>query len=471
MKQTTYQMGWIIGIYMGLLLPASSAENSTNSNPAPIGPFSAIDYGAKPDSTTDNTAAIQKAVDEAAKLGGTVYLPPGRYRVDGSIKVRRGVSILGENQAPQSWEPLKGTIILATGGRDNEEAPALFDLRASSSVKGLTVYYPDQSVDEIHPYPWTFRIGGDKQTEEDITFDCTIENITLINSYNGIKTGPAENGRHRIMSVHGCVLRRGIFIDWTGDIGRLENVQFHCHFWAHKETKGDFKKIFKYMQDNLEAFIFGRTDWEYVTNTFVFPAKIGYKFIKTPNGRCNGQFSGIGADATQNCLYAEEIQHMGLLITNGEFNSHQAGESTQIIVAKACRGSIRFTNCAFWGPVNHNAVIKGDSTVSFLNCYFSNNNKTDKYAIVAENGKLQVIGCTFNALESEQINDSWYFKGEKAQPPSIHLMPQVKHAVITGNNGFNGVKIKNEIGEKAMIRDNENSPEMQPDQDSGRKEP
>ena len=39
------------------------------------------------------------------------------------------------------------------------------------------------------------------------------------------------------------------------------------------------------MWRNCEAFIFGRTDWEYVNNTFVFPVNIGYRFIETQGGR------------------------------------------------------------------------------------------------------------------------------------------------------------------------------------------
>ena len=71
----------------------------------------------------------------------------------------------------------------------------------------------------------------------------------------------------------GACSRRGILVDWTGDIGRIENVQFHSHFWAHPAFAGNWKRVFAYMQQNLEAFIFGRTDWEYVNNTFVFPGQ------------------------------------------------------------------------------------------------------------------------------------------------------------------------------------------------------
>lgn len=100
----------------------------------------------------------------------------------------------------------------------------------------------------------------------------------MINSYNGIRIGPENNVRHRIRSVVGCVLRRGIFVDFCTDIGRIENVQFHCRWWSAREVGGDWKPVHEYMWRNLEAFIFGRTDWEYVANTFVYPVNIGYRW-------------------------------------------------------------------------------------------------------------------------------------------------------------------------------------------------
>jgi hypothetical protein len=192
-----------------------------------------IRFGAVGDGQTDNTKAFQKAIDSASIAGGIVFIPAGRYLVSGSLLIG-GASIEGENISPRSWEPLNGTIILAKGGRDNENAPALFEMRNSSAVTGITVFYPDQSVDDIHPYPWTFHIGS--YSPDSTVFDCTIENVTLINSYNGIHAGPNENGRHRIISVFGCVLRRGVFVESVGDIGRIENVQFNCHFWGSPAT-------------------------------------------------------------------------------------------------------------------------------------------------------------------------------------------------------------------------------------------
>ncbi len=394
------------------------------------GTFSVKDFGAKADGATDDTASIQAAMDAAGKLGGKVYLPPGRYLVKGSLNVPAGVHVEGVANAPQYSEPLKGTIILATGGRDNENAPALFEMVDCTSVSGITIYYPEQKVTDIRPYPWTFHLRG---------IDNTVENVTLVNSYNGIKIGPEGNVRHRIRSVYGCVLRRGIFVDACTDIGRIDNVQFHGHWWWASEVGGNAEIVNKYMIDNLEAFIFGRTDWEYVNNTFVFPVKVGYKFIQTPSGMCNGQFTGIGADWAQRCVVVEAIQHMGLLITGGQFVAFAGEDPIQIEIAPTCKGSVRLVNCAFWGPAVQNVVSHNQNFTSLSDCYLSSPHQAMKPLVEADAGRLQVRGCSF----------------EGGPRTDILLGKGLKHAIISENNGELGVKVQNEIGDKAIIANNE----------------
>jgi hypothetical protein len=421
-------------------------------------------FGAVADGITDNTKAFQDAIDSASRKGGKVSIPSGKWLIKGSINVKPGVSLVGTNISTLSPYQLTGSVILATGNRDHEDADPLFQMWNASAASGFTVYYPDQNTKDVHAYPWTFYISnppvlsgnGQLKTE---TFDVTIENITLINSYNGIRCGPNENGRHRIMNIAGCVLRRGIQVDWTGDVGRIENIQFHSHFWFHPSVNGNWDDVFHYMQEHLEAFIFGRSDWEYVTNTFVFPAKIGYHFIKTSQGNCNGQFSGIGADATEIALLAESVQSQGLQISNGEFNSHHIGLSTEVFIGPDCEGSIRFSNCGFWGPAEHNVVIEGNSSVSFQNCLFSTNyisadKQRPNYSVVASNGKLQIQSCIFDGAQTDE-QKQWNYVGKKRMPPAVLLKKGVRYAIITGNIGYEGVPVSNQSGRKMIISDNE----------------
>lgn len=55
-----------------------------------LGWVSVKDYGAKGDGVTDDTAAIQAAVDVVMKSGGgTVFFPPGNYLINGTIYTQR----------------------------------------------------------------------------------------------------------------------------------------------------------------------------------------------------------------------------------------------------------------------------------------------------------------------------------------------------------------------------------------------
>jgi len=405
--------------------------HTETAKPAADDVFTVTDFGAIGDGKKDETAAIQAAIDKATEKGGVVYVPAGRYLVAGSLAVKPGVAVKGPAQAPLSVESLTGAVILATGGRDNESAPALFELGNASTVQGLTVWYPEQKAADIHPYPWTFHLTG---------FDTTVENVTLINSYNGIRVGPEPNVRHRIRSVVGCVLRRGLFVDSCTDIGRVENVQFHCHWWSNAATGGEGDMAFHYMIDNLEAFVFGRTDWEYATNNFVFPAKIGWRFIKTDAGACNGHFTANGADACQTAVQVDAIQPMGLLFTGGQFVAFTGEEPVQIRVNETCAGNVRFVNCAFWGMSLNNAIIKGTGFVSFSDCYFSSWKKEtpNNPLVVVESGRVQISNSSFATPQ-----------------PSVELGAGVQHAIIQGNNGIQGVRVIDHSGGKAIVANNE----------------
>ena len=407
-----------------LALPrASAAENSP-----------AIDFvpDIQADGLNDSTAALQRSLDAAERAGGRVRLLPGRYLVKGSLRVPPGVTLQGVAESPVWSAPLKGSVLLATGGRDREDGPALFEMGHSSAVRGVTVFYPEQSTTNIHAYAWTFHLQG---------HDNTVENVTLINSYNGIRIGPESNVRHRIRSVYGCVLRRGILVDACTDIGRIENVQFHCHWWSAPEVGGDWKPVHEFMWKNCEAFIFGRTDWEYVNNTFVYPVNIGYRFIKTDAGAANGQFSGIGADEAQVCVKVEQIQPMGLLISNGQFVCMHGDIRVPVLVESSCRGSVRLVDCAFWGPNRQCVVSHSRSFVSLSDCFLSSSGQAKNPGVAlieADGGKLQVRGCSFGTDE-----------------PCITLHQGLQHAIVTENNGVRGLDIRNEIGDKAIIANNE----------------
>lgn len=391
--------------------------------------------GVTGDGKTDDSAALQAALDAAGATGGEVVLPPGQYLVAGNLRVPTGVCLRGSWDMPHhgAWD--RGSALLITGGRGQEDGPPAIRLEQSSALKGFTILWPEQQWDAIVPYPWAIHGEGMHNTVEDVTF---------VNAYQGISFGaPGWSELHVVRNVYGCVLRRGVQVDGCSDIGRIENVHFNPHYWqrsGHPSIPQDKDHTFdtaKYMIDNLEAFIFGRTDWQYCTNTFVFAAKVGYRFIATKSGACNGQFLGIGADDCRACVQVEGIQPIGLQITNGEFTSFGGDPNTAILVGPEAKGSVALTNCNFWATPGHAAWLQGEATLTLSDCHF-----VDKCPeggmILADKGKLIVRSCTFD------------------QPGNaIVLRPEMQAAIVTGNLQPGGLQVQNDLGARAQIGMNE----------------
>ncbi|HEX4084914.1 MAG TPA: hypothetical protein VHY22_08390 [Chthoniobacteraceae bacterium] len=379
----------------------------------------------------DATGPIQQLLDAASKSGGEVRLPPGQYLLKGTLTIPAGVALRGSWDAPHHgslWD--KGSTLVITGGRGREDGLAAIEMQASAAVEGFTLVWPEQSPGNVTPYPWAIHGNGNHDT---------VENITLVNAYQGIKMGaPGDGSLHLIRNVFGCVLRRGVMIDNTTDIGRIENVHFNPHYWggSHHPSLGDnrqdWSKAIDFMTANLESFIFGRSDWEYVTNTFVWGSKSGYLFIQTKAGACNGQFLGIGADYCRACVRIEKIQDIGLQITNGEFTAFAGDPNSAIVTEPDAGGAAQFVNCNFWGIKNHVAWLQGSTAVNLSDCHISG--KLPAGAVLAEKGRLILRGCTL---------DQNY--------PAAIIKPGVSAAIIAENLQPGGVTIENGIGTHAVI--------------------
>jgi hypothetical protein len=89
-----------------------------------------------------------------------------------------------------------------------------------------------------------------------------------------------------------------------------------------------------------------------------------------------------------------------------------------IRVEETNTGSIRFVNCAFWGPCNQIAKIAGDGTVGFGDCTFVQWGGKDRsrQAIQVQSGTVLIRGCEF-----------------RQDRPQILLKKDVKRAIIAEN--------------------------------------
>lgn len=395
--------------------------------------FNVRDFGAAGDGTTDDTEAFQKALDAAGKNGGgVVYAPRGNYFFAGHLNVPNAVSLAGIWESVPAHNGLRdqglpkptddGTTFLVTEGAGREDGPAFITLNTNSTLKGVVLYYPEQNADDVpKTYPWAIAMRGKNPA---------VLAVEMLNPYNGIDA--TQNERHLIRDVHGQPLRRGVLVDAVYDIGRIENVHFNP-WWSVNPG------LFQWQMANGEAFTFGRTDWQYVLNTFCFGYKVGYKFIKTPAGVCNGNFLGIGADDCHTALVVEECAPFGLLVTNGEFVSFHGPDPTMVEVREVNSGSVRFVNCAFWGPCSQIARIAGTGTVGFSDCTFVEwgGKEGTRPAIQARAGTLLVRGCEF-----------------RQDRPQVELGVNIVRAIISENLFAGPERILNRSKGKVQIARN-----------------
>lgn len=395
--------------------------------------YSVREFGARGDGKSDDTAAFQKALDAAAKAGGgVVSAPRGNYFFAGSLNVPAAVTLKGVWESVPAHNGIRdaglpkptddGTTFLVTANAGKEDGPAFITLNHNSTLKGVVLYYPEQNpAGEPRPYPWAIAMRGKNPA---------VLAVELLNPYNGIDA--TQNERHLIRDVQGQPLRRGILVDAIYDIGRIENVHFNP-WWSLQP------KLLAWQQEYGEAFIFGRSDWQYVFNAFCFGYGIGYKFIQTPAGVCNGNFLGIGADDCFTAVVVEQSAPMGLLISNGEFVSFHGSDPTMVRVGTNHTGSVRFVNSAFWGPCNQIAKIAGKGTVGFSDCTIVqwDRNKEGRHALQVEGGSIIVRGCEF-----------------RADRPQVSLGDGVGRAVITDNLITGMLRITNASSHAVIIDNN-----------------
>lgn len=402
--------GAVAGVMSLVDASALSASADAPAHPESIAQ-NVRDLGATGNGSTDDTASFQRTLDAVSHAGGgTVYAPPGRYLLKGTLNIPEGVTLRGSYTCVPSHVGLRnpgavkpgddGTALLATAGKGSEDGTPFLTLNTNSSVAGLTIFYPDQVTDAAPvPYPWTVVMRGKNPA---------ILDVELLNCYQGIDA--SKNERHNIRNITGQPLRRGIFVDAIYDIGRIENVHFNPWWSSHSA-------VYDWQVQNGEAFIFGRADWEYVLNTFCFGYHTGYKFIATDTGECNGNFLGIGADDCYRAVLVEQSAQYALLITNAEFTSFHGPDPTMVEAGPAHHGVVRFSNSAFWGPCNQIAKIAGTGTVGFSDCTFVQWGRDgDRAAIQAASGSVLIRGCEF-----------------RQNKPHIALGAAVDRAIITGN--------------------------------------
>ncbi len=199
-------------------------------------------YNVDPTGKKDSTAGIQKAINEVINIGGGIlFLPRGKYRINGSLHFRNGVQLRGESSEAGS----KQTLILAYGGRGKPNGPALFNHAGhdSYSVQSLAVYYPEQIPDDIKPYPPTFYDG----------MNGIVKDIVLYNSWIGFRYDYFN--ATMLENIRGTVLKVGIDAQLSLEFSWVRNVEFNSSYWIKNQRALSGKRFTSLQVKKINTFI------------------------------------------------------------------------------------------------------------------------------------------------------------------------------------------------------------------------
>jgi len=343
----------------------------------------------------DATGAIQAAVDEvAAAGGGVVFLPAGRYRLDGQLVLKEGVTLRGDWSSPDKGGTGQGTLLMPMADRGNPDGPPAITLERGSGLREVTVWYPEQSPTEVVPYPWTLRtsgsVGGD---------NSTVHNVTLVNPYQAIKIGPEWNELHTLRHVFGTPLKTGVWIDTCTDIGRLIDVHFGPRWWEESglpgapTTEAEKEAVRTHLAREGMGLDLGRSDWEYLYELHFEGYQTGVRIRPGEQGTTNAVMFGSEWLDCGVALRLERLNPIGLAATACRF----AGRDCAVLAPGSFDTVAQFNACEFGGTPPNAVRLEGRGLLTFQNCTFTGWCET---AVEAQAGSLSLLGCEFGQAGS-----------------------------------------------------------------------
>lgn len=375
------------------------------------------DFGADDSGKSNAAPAIQQALNCAeSQYGGIVYLPAGNYLIQDEIVIPSSITLRGDWKRPTNNDKaVAGTVLYidvdegkAKGstiklGRDTKESGA--------GIRDLSIYYPKQSTSKPKAYPYTI---------EGISEFSTVRNVTLVNSYQGIRFVPQGDKSvafPNVISVYGAPLYRGIEVHYTSATPRFQDIALAPEYWSEAGLDNtSTKNIIGAMRD-LGGIGISSGDGDgggNYTGIRVSGYDVGWNVFDQQSARVF-DFQVIG------CRIGIDMSHSkdhGWVFTSGTVEAEE--------IALRLRDKFinsGFNNIAF--SSGGTLIDHGTGTVHFTKCTF--NDWSKGYAIESTSGWLGVSGCTF-----------------KGQNQHIVLGQKVSRAIIFSNKAKNGkIDIKN----------------------------
>ncbi|MDL2247517.1 discoidin domain-containing protein [Bacteroides sp. OttesenSCG-928-J23] len=384
-------------------------------------------FNAKNDAVTDNTNAIQQALNKArAEGGGIVYLPAGKYRINGNLTIPAGVELKGAMDVG-SVPTGPGSVLEVYAGKGNEGATPFIRMEANSGVRGVVINYPEQVFNSIlsssgshpvinpHAYPYAIQVMGKDAYIINVGFRATFRAIDLF-SYKCDNT--------YIEYPAGHVFATGIRVGGGSENIRICNTQFNTigyacgqeskfGRWPNSPEEGKSNAAcYNQNYRDLHFFVLGDCKNLLLFNNFHYGSYKGTVFANEGAGP-SGLALGHDIDSAVKALYYEKVGSNGFDLIGSQIVALQreivdgGRPSRYIETSPTFTGESTLHSADFWGSPYYGIEI-GGGNIQLQSSHFSNSG-AERFAEIKSNGTLQVLGSSVFAGSNRPVNSG----GEK----------------------------------------------------------
>ena len=347
--------------------------------------------GADPTGKTDSTAAIQRMLDICADNGGgTVYLPEGRYLVSSVIRIPAFVYLHGDWNDPdaEDFNGEYGTVIVADVAPAEEEVrdgvladrddiyanfPALFRVGGSAGLIGVTIWYPEQDIQDVTPYPFAVEIPGFAGDGGHINqIASTVKNVTFINCYKGIIAGASASvysggygaafEQVHIENVKGTFLYQGFQMYIASEAGVVKDVTISNDYWKNSTLcEVDDEALDAYTMKHTIGMLLGDLEWLFFDDITIRDVCIGIRLFDgirrffTNTIYFIGQFYNLDVRNTKTALRVDNMMpNFGITVAN----SHLEGSIYSINELDTTRSVVKLVGTTLVGDTYGDSIVE-----------------------------------------------------------------------------------------------------------------